>query len=193
MRGMTLAALGACVLTASTAVAQGRPFPPRRPPGGGMGQMEQPSPQQRELQRRIREELARAAREKVGLSDEQMQKLAPVNRKYAEQRRAVTVQERDVRMALRNAMMDTTSPDQAKIAEYQKQLLDLQRKRLDIVEAEQKELSSFMTPLQLAKYRALQEQVRRRVEQMRLQQQMRAGRPPMAPPPDTARRLDDPL
>ncbi len=174
MRASLLMAFAASVAMASPMLAQGRPFPQR--PGG---RMQQATPEQRQqLQRRIREELARAAREKVGLTDDQMQKLAPVNRKYAEQRRDLMLQERDVRMQLRRELMDTTSPDQAKIAQYQHQLLDFQRKRLDIVDAEDKELSTFMTPAQVARYRALQEQIRMRVQQMR---RMPPGGPPTQP------------
>ncbi len=179
MRSRLWLAIAASAAIATPALAQGRPFPRRQGE-----RMQQPSPEQRqELQRRIREELARAAREKVGLSDEQMQKLAPVNRKFAEQRRDLMLQERDVRTQLRRELMDTTSQDQGKIAQYQRQLLDFQRKRLDIAEAEDKELSTFMTPAQVARYRALQEQIRMRVQQMRRMQPR--GGPPMQP--DTTR------
>jgi hypothetical protein len=47
---------------------------------------------------------------------------------------------------------------------------------VDLVAREQKELGAFMTPLQRAKYMALQEQVRRRFEQMARAQ--RGGRNP---------------
>lgn len=191
MRRMLITALAAVLATAASVSAQGRPA---RPPRGSARleaqRGQQLPPEQRQaIERRIRQAMARAVREKVGLDEKQMRKLAPVNQKYARQRRELAQQERDVRMALRSAMMDTASPDQGKIAAYQNQLIELQRKRLDVVEAEQKELSSFMTPLQVAKYRALQEQLRRRVEELRQRQALRrGGTDPFGAAPDTGRR-----
>jgi hypothetical protein len=43
-------------------------------------------------------------------------------------------------------------------------LLELERRRIDLLEAEQKDLATFLTPLQRAKYQALQENVRARLE-----------------------------
>lgn len=45
-------------------------------------------------------------------------------------------------------------------------LLQVQRSRLDIVAEEQRDLAAFMTPVQRARYAALQEQLRRRVQTM---------------------------
>ncbi|HET9683588.1 MAG TPA: hypothetical protein VFP15_05755, partial [Gemmatimonadaceae bacterium] len=57
--------------------------------------------------------------------------------------------------------------DQNRVAAALDQLLKLQRQRLDTQAEEQEELATFMSPLQRAKYAALQEQVRRRVEALR--------------------------
>ena len=51
----------------------------------------------------------------------------------------------------------------------------LQRQRLDLVAQEQRELSSFLTPVQRARYLDLQERLRRRVEELRRQQRRAAG------------------
>lgn len=194
MRRTMLSGLAAVLVCAGSAAAQGRPV---RPPRGAEGRLDvqqrggqMPRAQRQEFMRRIRQAMARAVREKVGLDDAQMRRLVPVNQKYAQQRRDLAQRERDVRVALRRAMMDTSSLDQAKIAEYQNQLLDLQRQRIDIVAAEQKDLLSFMTPLQVARYRALQEQVRRRVDEMRqrqgMQQMQGQGTDPFGTAPDTS-------
>ena len=118
------------------------------------------------LEKQVRETLWRLTRERVGLSDDQMRKLAPVNARFENERRELLRSERQARVALRTAVMDTASPDQVKISQHMDRLLELQRKRVELVAREQKELSGFMTPLQRAKYMALQEQVRRRFEQM---------------------------
>lgn len=191
MRRTMIAVLGAALATASGAMAQGRPIrPPRdaaaRP--GAQRLQEMPPAQRQEYERRIRQALARAVREKVGLDEDQMRKLAPVNRKYAQQRRAITEQERQIRVDLRREVMDTANTDQTKIADDQSRLLDLQRQRIETVQAEQKELLTFMTPLQVAKYRGLQEQLRRRVTEMQMRRQaqmQQGGTDPFGTVPDT--------
>jgi len=45
--------------------------------------------------------------------------------------------------------------------------LEIQKRLLQLMESEQRELATIMTPVQRAKFTALQEQIRRRVEQMR--------------------------
>jgi hypothetical protein len=131
-------------------------------PGAGARQ-----PQNRAaLQRQVREALARVTRERLGLTDAQMAKLADVDSKFQPRRQALTRDEAQTRRALATAMADTTTPDQAKISGYLDHLLALQRQRLDVQQDEQKALSGFLTPLQRAQYQALQERMRRRLDQM---------------------------
>ena len=56
-------------------------------------------------------------------------------------------------------------------------VLQLQRQRLDLMADEQKDLAGFLTPVQRAKYAALQEQIRRRVENARRQRAALAATP----------------
>lgn len=168
------------VLGISSAAAGQRPVqrPLQRPrldaPAPGLGQ-QQPA-NRAALEQRVRQALARVARERIKLTDDQMRQLAQVDQQFAVQRRQLNRDERDTRLALAAAMRDTVSPDQAKISSYIDQLIAAQRKRIDLVAAEQKELSAFMSPLQRAQYQALQERVRRRLEQLR------AGGPPAGAP-----------
>jgi hypothetical protein len=46
-------------------------------------------------------------------------------------------------------------------------VLQIQRDRIELQIAEQRELSTFMSPLQRARYAALQEQIRRRLQGLR--------------------------
>ena len=128
-----------------------------------------------ELERRVRRALAGVVRKQLGLNDEQMQKLQRVDQKYAQQRRETVRSERQTRLALRAAMQDST-PDQAKIAKYMDDLVAAQRRRADILDNEQKELSGFLTPLQRAKYQALRERLTRTMNN--LQRGDGAGRGP---------------
>jgi len=122
-----------------------------------------------QLERRFQQMLYQVTRQRVGLTDEQMRRLVPVNQRFTTQRRAIQRQERQTRVALRDAIRDSSQADQAKITEYLDRLVDLQRQRVELLAQEQKDLAEFMTPLQRAKYTALQEQVRQRIDQMRRQ------------------------
>lgn len=132
------------------------------------------APQQAErarLEGEIRRGFARAVRQRVGLTDDQMRRLAPLTQKYEQQRRRLQADERRARVALQAALR-APSPDSAVVGRQLDSLLAVQRRRMLMTEAEHRELATVMTPVQRARYFALQEQVRRRVEQMR------QGRPP---------------
>jgi hypothetical protein len=120
--------------------------------------------------------MAQVTRQRLGATDDQMAKLQATNLRFDEQRRILVAQERDIRMSLRDEMLRTDSPRQGEISALMDRLIKTQRQRTDIQEAEQKELSNYLTPLQRAKYFALEQQIRQRVTQMRQLQQGRAGR-----------------
>lgn len=117
-----------------------------------------------QLVQALQRKVYQVVKTRVGLDDGQMQKLQGVNRQFAPRRKQLNEQERALRQSLR-AEMTSASPDQQKIEQEWKQLRGLQRQRLDILDEEDAQLASFMTPLQRARYHAIQEQVRRQVEQ----------------------------
>jgi hypothetical protein len=53
-----------------------------------------------------------------------------------------------------------------------------QRRRADILENEQKELASFLNPVQRAKFFALRDQLARRIQELQGQGRGRRGPPP---------------
>jgi hypothetical protein len=119
------------------------------------------------LENEIRRGFARAVRQRVGLSEAQMSQLGPIATRYEQQRRQLQVEERDTRLSLRGALRNEQTADQKQVDQLMQRMLDIQKRRLQLVESEQRELASIMTPVQRAKFTALQEQIRRRVEQMR--------------------------
>ena len=135
-----------------------------------------------QLERRFRQMLYQVTRRRVGLSDAQMNRLMPINQRFETERRGIQRQERETRLALRDAMRDSTHADQARITSYLDRLVDLQRQRVELVAREQRDLAEFMTPLQRARYTALQEQVRRRIEQMARQNRAQGDSAFAAPP-----------
>ncbi len=155
----------------------------RQQRGGGRGQMGMGGPERARLMGQIRRAFTRAVRNQVGLSGEQMRQLAPINRKYVQKRQALARQDRSVRLALREEL-NSAQPDQAKVAEYTRQLQAFSRQQLDLNDAEERELGGIMTPVQLARFRALQERIQRRLNMMRpllMGDSARGGR--RGPPP----------
>jgi hypothetical protein len=160
MNATRLAVLGLLVV----GVAAGAQRPTR--PMSQRGQAGAPD-QRRELEDEVRRGFARAVRERVGLTDDQMAKLGPTTRKYEEQRRQTQMDERDARQKLQAIVLVGTDADSSRIKGFIAQLMDVRRRRLQIDEAEQKELATIMTPMQQAKFLGLREQVQRRLEQAR--------------------------
>lgn len=138
-------------------------------------------PRRAQLEDEVRRGFARAVRDRVGLSDDQMAKLGPITRKYEGQRRQAQMDERDARMKLQALVLVGSDADSVRIKGFITQLNDVRRRRVQMDEAEQKELATIMTPLQQAKFLGIQEQVRRRLEQMR---PFQGGLPPAGIPAD---------
>ena len=137
-----------------------------------------------ELESQVRQEFARTVRNRVGLTDQQMARLAPVTERLARDRRALQVAERDARVGLQRALREGSAADTAAVSRMLGTLVDVQKRRAALLEQEQRELAQIMTPLQRARYMALQDQVRRRVEQRRGGRAPGGAAPPRRRPPE---------
>ena len=176
--------LFALLIVTATAVveAQGDPNRPgRRPMAQGRGRQGPPDSTARnraELEGQVRDRLSQVARQRLGLNDAQAEKLSQSNAKYSDRRRTLMQQEREVRMALRDELISGDSARERQVGELLDRTVKVQRQRIDLLEEEQRELATFLTPMQRARYFGLEEQLRQRV------QQMRGGGDggPMAPP-----------
>ena len=123
------------------------------------------------LQARVRQRLAAVMKQRLELTDDQMRQLTAVNASYEARRRALMGQERDARVTVRGELQRGKQADQKRVDGALTDLFRIQRARIDLAEQEQRELAKFLQPSQRAGYLALQEQVRRRVEQMRKRRQ----------------------
>ncbi len=171
--------------------AQGNP-----PRLGRRGAMQPPPesarPNRAALEAQVRQRFAQMLRNRLGLTDAQMQKVAEINARYGERRRTLLEQERDIRMSLREEIVAADTSRQNQVADLLDRMIKAQRQRIDVMEAEQRELAGVMTPLQRAQYIGLEEQIRQRVEGIRGQGgRLGPGRPGANPggPPPGARRL----
>ncbi|MBI2796027.1 MAG: hypothetical protein HYX65_04895 [Gemmatimonadetes bacterium] len=192
--------LGAAPLVPGAALAQGQPGPglgrpvpsdrqqraeerPDRldPPQGGPG-----GERRMMLEQSIRRRFAEVVRNRLQLDNRQMQQLVDVNRKFEGRRRELNMRERDARQSLRGEVERDRQADNPRVATALQELLAIQKERAALLESEDKDLSSFLSPVQRAKYLALQEQLRRRVEEMRRRDaggMDPMGGPPGGPPP----------
>ena len=118
------------------------------------------------LEQQFRERTAKLVQQRLGLNDAQLAKLEQSNARYAPQLRQLAAQERDIRFQLRQEMMAGNSANQQHVSDMLDGAIRLQRQRLGIVEAEQKELAGFLTPVQRARYMALQAQFGKRAQEL---------------------------
>jgi len=150
----------ASVSLPSAAVAQRR---------NGAQQAAPEAPRRQQMERQLRQRLWQVTKEQVGLTDAQMTKLGETTRRFDAKRRTLNQQERAERTALRQQILAGDRADQNHVAASLDHLIQLQRQRVDLQAEEQRELAGYMTPVQRARFAALQEQVRRRVESLRRQ------------------------
>ena len=120
-----------------------------------------------QLEQRFRRNLANLLRTQLGLTDEQMRQLSEVNQRFDVQRREVMRREIQTRRGLRNDVVKRDSADADRIEQLLADQFKIDRERIDLTEAEQRELSKFLTPVQRARYLGVQEQIRRQMEDMR--------------------------
>ena len=121
----------------------------------------------RPLEARVRQRVAAVVQQRLALTDEQMRQLTIVNASYETRRRDLLARERASRVAIRQELAKGKDADQKRVQESLDALFRLQRERIDVAEQEQRDLAKFMQPAQRAGYLALQEQLKRRVEDMR--------------------------
>jgi len=170
LRAALTALVLAPLLTSAAQVRAQEPPPP-------------PSAERDSLEQQVRRRMSEMLKTQLGLTDDQVRRLQSTNRRFEGQRRALFDQEREVRMDLRRAI---DGGDTTRVGALLDRMIALQRERLDLTEAEQKELATFMTPVQRAKLFGMEEQIRRRMMEMRdnrMQQQRpnQGRRPPIGP------------
>ena len=162
-----------CVLVALAVLAGGASLAAQQATAPAPDTTEAPgaeTPQRHELEQQLRLRLGQVVRRQLQLTDDQYTRLEAVNRTYEAPRRTLNQRERYLRLSLRAELQLGDKADQEKVAGYLDQLTDVQQSRLKIFREEQKDLAGFLTPVQRAKYAALQEQIRKRVTQMRQRQ-----------------------
>jgi len=150
IRSMRIAAI-AMVFTAATGYAQGmqRAAPENRPA----------------LEQEFRARVAKLAQQRLGLTDAQMTQLQQSNTRFGPRHAQLGAQERETRRQLRVEMTSNT-PNQQHVDQLLDATLSLQKQRIALIEEEQRDQARFMTPVQRAHYIALQQQFRKRAQEL---------------------------
>jgi hypothetical protein len=125
----------------------------------------------------LREALGQVVRQRLNLNDQQATRLMDVNRRFGEDRLRIVRDEIRIRRELRTVMAGSDTVRSPNTARLLDQLMEAQRQRLDVQQKEQQALSEFLTPEQRARYLAMMDQLRRRI-QMRADSSRAAGAPP---------------
>ncbi len=171
MKRMLLALALVLPLVAGTLEAQGglKNRPGALRPGRRLQEQplaEAPAARRQQLEQQVRRGLWQVAKRRIGFTDDQMLRLERASQRFDVQRRQLAQQEKAERVALRGQILADSAASQSAIAAALDRLHELQRQRLDMQAEEQKEFATFMTPLQRAKFLALQEQVRKRLQEL---------------------------
>jgi Spy/CpxP family protein refolding chaperone len=123
--------------------------------------------QQREaLERRFHERIDAIVKQRLRLTDDQQSKLREVASRTEESRRLLRREELTLRYALREEMKAGDRANEGKVAELLEQMPKLERRKLDLLESEQRELAKFLTPIQRARYFGLQDELRRGMQDL---------------------------
>jgi Spy/CpxP family protein refolding chaperone len=118
------------------------------------------------LEQQFRERSARLAQQRLGLTDAQLAQLEQSNARFAPLNNQLATQEQDTRQRLRLEMAAGNQANQQHVSDLIDKSLGFQKQRIALVEQEQKDLARFLTPVQRARYLALQAQFRRRAQEL---------------------------
>lgn len=125
-----------------------------------------PTPAERGvMESQLRERLAARVKQELRLTDAQASRLMATNARIDQQRGPLLQRERTLRAQLRSELERGTAAQDRTVGPLLDGLLVVHRKRLELVESEQRELAQFLTPVQRARYFSLQENWRQQVEQ----------------------------
>ena len=157
-------------------VASAQDVVPPPPTRGGPGRMDR----QRDglMAQQLEARINTIIRKRLSLTDEQFGKLRAVAGKVEDERRVLRREEMVTRSTLRRELLAGEQANESVVGEMLEQLPKYERRRLDLMEREQRELARFLSPVQRAKYIGLQDELRRSmqdVQHKRMERDSSAG------------------
>jgi Spy/CpxP family protein refolding chaperone len=158
-RRVGLLVLGALAFVTATGDLLAQGGPPRRDSSSRRGG--------RAIEQQLQQRIATIMKERMELDEAQLQQLVEVTRRFERERMQVRGEEYRMRVAMRAQLLAGDTASQERVAELLDRMPSVERRRIDLMEAEQRELAKFLTPVQRARYVALQEEIRRNMEEIR--------------------------
>lgn len=150
------------------------------------------APQRAQMERQLENRINNIVRTRLGLNDDQFSQLRMISTRMESERRTLRREEMTTRSELRRQLLAGETANESQIAELLERLPRIERRRIDMLEQEQRELARFLQPSQRARYFALQDELRRNLQEGQRRRMgegappaesvgARRGRPPFAP------------
>lgn len=118
------------------------------------------------MERRLQVRINEVIRQRLALTDDQFSKLSDLATRMEDDRRTLRNEELTTRFALRQELLAGDRVNETRVADMLDKLPKLERRRADLLEQEQRDLSKFLSPSQRARYFALQDELRRSMQDM---------------------------
>jgi hypothetical protein len=173
MRHLILAGL---LLVPTLPAAAQTPAPAARPDTGAAA-----AQQRAELQGRIERNFIARANEELGLTDAQSTKLVDAQRRFADRRRLMERETRRLNEVLAGELRPGIAANERVVTTTLDSLGTLRVHYAQLFREEQRELGTFLTPVQRAQLYRMRERMMGTVADMREQRQGRRMEPPRPP------------
>ncbi|HSH75771.1 MAG TPA: Spy/CpxP family protein refolding chaperone [Longimicrobiales bacterium] len=181
------AALGAALLLAAHLAPAS--LQAQRAPLGRRGQVQN----REQLEQRIREQMGRVMRERLGLDEEQAARLSEVVGDFDGRRRELVALEQATRRRVEALILEGGS-DQAEARTLIERMSALRLQEAELFEAEQEALLGVLSPAQVLRLHALRQELGQRIRALRGgrgAEPRRGGRAPVGPGPGAMRDRGD--
>jgi len=136
------------------------PVAGQRMPGRGT------PPDRAQLEERIRAQMGRIMRQRLGLDDEQAEKLSQVVEQFDGRRRTLLTEEQATRERV-DTLLRAAPVDQAEAKSLLDRMADLRVQEAQLLGAEQEALLDVLTPSQVLELQALRQDIGRRIRALR--------------------------
>lgn len=163
--------VSAIALTCSAALVEAQGAPPAGQAAVRAGVQPRAGQRQGEAarllqERRLQERINQVVRQRLNLNDDQMTKLQAVATRIEDDRRVLRNEEMTSRFALRQELLAGDKADEGRVSTLLDKLAEYERRRLTLMEREQKELAKFLSATQRARYVGVQEELRRSMQEV---------------------------
>lgn len=133
-----------------------------------------------QLRMQLEQRFAERVRTQLGLTGEQESRVRAIMGNYADQRRGLEQAERNFQMALAGQLRPGVAANQDSVTRMVNEIAATRVRYAESFQAELKDLSGVLTPVQLGQLFLMRDQLLQRAQELR-EQRLRAGRPGVPP------------